>query len=149
MKMQSIILALLATGLTNAYATSNADHGSGENRQGTVPSNEGHYGVIASIESDPAGNGVIGGTVIGGVLGGVVGHQARSNCGDQVTSVAGAAGAARHGAETGTENPQPDGYFIRVRFDDRGYQTVTQTSLDGLRVGDSVRIEHERVRRCR
>jgi outer membrane lipoprotein SlyB len=149
MKMQSIILALLATGLTNAYATSSADYGSGENRQRTAPSNEGHYGVIASIESDPAGNGVIGGTVIGGVLGGVAGHQARSNCGDQVTTVAQAAGTARPEPETGTENPQPDAYFIRVRFDDRGYRTVSQTNLDGLRVGDSVRIEHERVRRCR
>jgi hypothetical protein len=40
-----------------------------------------------------------------------------------------------------------DVYFIRVRFDDRSYQTVPQASLDGLRVGDSVRIEHNRVRR--
>jgi hypothetical protein len=38
-------------------------------------------------------------------------------------------------------------YRIRVRFDDRSYQTVTQDSLDGLRVGDSVRIERDRVRR--
>jgi hypothetical protein len=40
-----------------------------------------------------------------------------------------------------------DTYRIRVRFDDRSYQTVTQASLDGLRVGDSVRIERDRVRR--
>jgi hypothetical protein len=38
-------------------------------------------------------------------------------------------------------------YLVRVRFDDRSYQTLTQASLDGLRVGDSVRIEHDRVRR--
>jgi hypothetical protein len=38
-------------------------------------------------------------------------------------------------------------YRIRVHFDDRSYQTVTQDSLDGLRVGDSVRIERDRVRR--
>jgi hypothetical protein len=38
-------------------------------------------------------------------------------------------------------------YFIRVRFDDRTYQTVAQASLNGLRVGDSVRIENESVRR--
>src|SRR5206468_1623760 len=44
-------------------------------------------------------------------------------------------------------NGQHDVYFIRVRFDDRSYQTVTQIGLDGLRVGDSVRIEHDRVRR--
>jgi hypothetical protein len=40
-----------------------------------------------------------------------------------------------------------DTYRIRVRFDDRSYQAVTQDSLDGLRVGDSVRIERDRVRR--
>jgi hypothetical protein len=40
-----------------------------------------------------------------------------------------------------------DMYRIRVRFDDRSYQTVTQNSLDHLRVGDSVRIERDRVRR--
>ena len=38
-------------------------------------------------------------------------------------------------------------YLIRVRFDDRSYRTVTQSGLDGLRVGDSVRIEDNRVRR--
>jgi hypothetical protein len=40
-----------------------------------------------------------------------------------------------------------DMYRVRVRFDDRSYQTVTQDNLDGLRVGDSVRIESDRVRR--
>jgi hypothetical protein len=38
------------------------------------------------------------------------------------------------------------GYLIRVRFDDRTFKTVAQADLDGLRVGDSVRIEHDRVR---
>ncbi|MDQ2962045.1 MAG: hypothetical protein M3R31_02630 [Pseudomonadota bacterium] len=40
-----------------------------------------------------------------------------------------------------------DTYRIRVRFDDRSHQTVTQNSLDHLRVGDSVRVERDRVRR--
>jgi outer membrane lipoprotein SlyB len=40
-----------------------------------------------------------------------------------------------------------DMYRIRVRFDDRSYRTVAQDSLDGLRVGSSVRIEGDRVRR--
>jgi len=38
-------------------------------------------------------------------------------------------------------------YSIRIRFDDKTYQTVTQAALNGLRVGDSVRIEGDRVRR--
>jgi hypothetical protein len=51
------------------------------------------------------------------------------------------------GSEIGKANALPDAYSVRVRFDDRSYQTVTQASLDGLRVGDSVRIERDRVRR--
>jgi hypothetical protein len=41
----------------------------------------------------------------------------------------------------------PGDYSIRVRFDDRTYESVPQSSLDDLRVGDSVRIERGRVRR--
>ena len=40
-----------------------------------------------------------------------------------------------------------DIYRIRVRFDDGSYRTVAQDGLDGLRVGSSVRIEGDRVRR--
>jgi hypothetical protein len=39
-----------------------------------------------------------------------------------------------------------DTYRVRVRFDDGSFRTVTQESLDGLRVGSSVRIESDRVR---
>jgi len=51
------------------------------------------------------------------------------------------------GQEIGQANDQQAVYFIRVRFDDRSHRTVTQSSLDGLRIGDSVRIEDDRVRR--
>jgi hypothetical protein len=51
------------------------------------------------------------------------------------------------GSEIGKANGRQNVYFVRVRFDDRSYQTLTQASLDGLRVGDSVRIERDRVRR--
>lgn len=51
------------------------------------------------------------------------------------------------GQEIGQANDQQVVYFIRVRFDDRSYRTVTQSSLDGLRIGDGVRIEDDRVRR--
>ncbi len=37
-------------------------------------------------------------------------------------------------------------HAIRIRYDDRSYQTVLQAGLDGLRVGDGVRIEQGRVR---
>jgi hypothetical protein len=37
-------------------------------------------------------------------------------------------------------------HSIRIRYDDRSYQTVVQAGLDGLAVGDGVRIEQGRVR---
>ena len=37
-------------------------------------------------------------------------------------------------------------HAIRIRYDDHSYQTVVQTGVGGLRVGDSVRIEQGRVR---
>jgi hypothetical protein len=58
-----------------------------------------------------------------------------------------AIGGARTGQEIGQANEQQTVYLIRVRFDDRSYRTVTQSNLAGLRVGDSVRIEDDRVRR--
>lgn len=58
-----------------------------------------------------------------------------------------ASGPAASGATIGHASEQPAVYFIRVRFDDRTYRTVTQNSIAGLRVGDGVRIEDDRVRR--
>ena len=56
-------------------------------------------------------------------------------------------GGAMIGQGIGQPNEQQGVYSIRVRFDDRTYRTVTQSGLDGLRVGDGVRIEDDRVRR--
>ena len=64
---------------------------------------------------------------------------------DSIESGAGAGALVGH--EIGETNGRQDVYLIRVRFDDRSFQTVTQASLDGLGVGDSVRIERDRVRR--
>jgi hypothetical protein len=59
----------------------------------------------------------------------------------------GAGGGALAGHEIGKTNGRKDVYLIRVRFDDRSFQTVAQASLDGFGIGDSVRIERDRVRR--
>jgi outer membrane lipoprotein SlyB len=58
-----------------------------------------------------------------------------------------AVGGAMIGQEIGRATGQQGVYLIRIRFDDRSYRTVTQSGLDGLRVGDGVRIEDDRVRR--
>jgi len=148
MKLQTIMLALFAAAtLVSGCATSDGRFASDGSRYGSVRSNEGYYAVIESIESRPAANNAIVGAIIGGVIGGVAGHQVGSGRGNDVATVAGAAGGALVGHEIDQANERQDLYSIRVRFDDNSYQTVTQASLDGLRVGDSVRIERNRVRR--
>jgi outer membrane lipoprotein SlyB len=149
MKLQTITVLLFLAALASGCASSDARYGSNDFRPGSVNSNQGYYAVIDSIERGRAGTdgNAIAGTVVGGLIGGIVGHQIGSGRGNDVATVAGAVGGALAGHEIGDANRQQGVYFIRVRFDDRSYQTVMQDNLDGLRVGDSVRIERDRVRR--
>jgi hypothetical protein len=119
-KLQTFIVPLfVATALASGCADQDPRYGRNEYPIGTAHSNENYYAVIDSIEARPAGD------------------EANAN-----------AHAATEGASAGHEsNGRQNVYVIRVRFDDRSYRTVTQTSLNGLRVGDSVRIEDDRVRR--
>lgn len=139
--------ALFAAALATGYISARADFDGGDRWQGVQSSlDKGHFGVIASIEFGPADND---GTVIGGVLGGIVGHPMASRCAEDLATLAGAARPERVRSDINTANEAPGADFIRVRFDDSVYQTVTQAELGELRVGDSVQIDRDRVRRCR
>ena len=48
--------------------------------------------------------------------------------------------------DVGSAGEKAETHSIRIRYDDRSFQTVVQAGLDGLRVGDGVRIEQGRVR---
>jgi outer membrane lipoprotein SlyB len=111
MKLQTIIVPLVAAVLASGCASSDPRYSGNEYPTASAHSNENHYAVIDSIRPAPA--------VIGAMIGQGIGQA----------------------------NEQPAVYSIRVRFDDRSYRTVTQSGLDGLRVGDGVRIEDDRVRR--
>lgn len=112
------------------------------------------YGVIDAIEvsrsnSDgTSGSGIGAGTVIGGVVGGVLGHQVGGGTGKDVATVAGVVGGAMvgHQLEKG-KSQQQDTYRITVRLDNGWSKTVTQTSINDMRVGDRVRIDNEYVSR--
>ena len=113
------------------------------------------YGVIDAIEvvrgssgGGIGGSGIGAGAVIGGVVGGVLGHQIGGGTGKDVATVAGAVGGAVVGHQIEKSNKQQqDAYRIQVRLDHGGYQTVTQQSINDLRVGDRVRIENNNVSR--
>jgi len=150
MQIRTLVVTLFALAvLLSGCASADPRNGGNDPRNGSLRSNEGYYGVVDSISPVASGSqgNAVAGTIIGGVVGGVVGHQIGSGRGNDVATVAGAVGGAVVGHEISKSNGRQDRYAIRVRFDDRSYQTVTQDGLDGLRVGDSVRIEHDRVRR--
>jgi outer membrane lipoprotein SlyB len=146
MRMRQMISATLfiVAALMSACANNGYQHAS------PPPSYSGTmYGVIASIEMVPgdsggiAGSGIGAGTVIGGVVGGVLGHQVGGGTGKDIATVAGVVGGAVVGHEIEKSNQQQQNvYRIQVRLDNGGSQTMTQQSLNDLRVGDRVRIEN-------
>jgi len=152
MKTAKLVIAafLAAAALMSGCAnTDSSSASSSPSYSGTA------YGVVEAIETVPASSGGIGGSgigagaVIGGVVGGVLGHQVGSGTGQDVATVAGVVGGAvaGHQIEKSTKSKQQDAYRIRVRLDNGGYQTVTQQSINDLRVGDRARIENGSVSR--
>jgi len=106
------------------------------------------YGVVDAIEMTNAPQAGIGpGTVIGGIVGGILGNQVGGGTGNTVATVAGAVGGAVAGNQIEKRTNQQPVYNVRLRMNDRSYQTVTQTSIGDLRVGDRVRLENGRIYR--
>jgi outer membrane lipoprotein SlyB len=87
--------------------------------------------------------------VIGGVLGGVVGNQFGHGNGRAAMTVLGAAGGAVAGNNIERNmNKRIVGYRVSVRLDNGQTRTFTEARLDGLRVGDRVRVEGKHIRRA-
>jgi len=115
------------------------------------------YGVVQSIDlvqQGSSGNTGIGGsgigigTIAGAVVGGVLGNQVGSGRGNTVATVAGAAGGAYVGHELENRQQQTaDVYRFTIRMEDGSYQTLTQNTNTGFRVGDRVRIDNGSMQR--
>jgi outer membrane lipoprotein SlyB len=111
------------------------------------------YGVVTSIENTQQGyKGIAGtgyglGTVAGAVIGGVAGNQVGKGRGNTAATIVGSAGGAYIGHQIEKRNQQPAGYAITVRMSNGEYQTLTQATTDGLRVGDRVRMENGSMQR--
>lgn len=113
------------------------------------------YGVVQSIDLVQQGNTGIGGsgvgigTIAGAVIGGVLGNQVGSGTGRTVATVAGAAGGAYVGHELENRQQQrtADVYRFTIRMDSGSYQTLTQNTSTGFRVGDRVRLDNGYLQR--
>jgi len=139
-----LAVAALISGCTKteSYPTSSPSYSS--TPSGVISGNIESIEVLPGDKGGIAGSGIGIGTVIGGVVGGVLGHQVGGGTGKNVATAAGAVGGAVVGHEIDQRNqpPQQDTYQIRVRLNNGAYQTLTQPSLNDLRVGDRVRIEN-------
>lgn len=101
---------------------------------------------IEEIRTRPKGSGT--GAVIGGVLGGLVGNQFGHGGGKAATTVLGAAGGAVAGNNIErNRNEGISGYRVTVRLDNGQSRTFEESRLDGLRVGDRVRIDNGNLHR--
>jgi len=88
------------------------------------------------------------GAVAGGALGGVVGHQFGKGNGKTAMTVLGAIGGAvaGHQAEK-AYSAKVVGYRVQVQLDNGESRTFESAQLDGLKVGDRVRVDQGQLRR--
>ena len=106
-------------------------------------------GRVAAIDvvSGPGGRTSGGGAVAGAIVGGVLGHQIGSGRGNDAATVAGAIGGAVAGNEIERRRSADEQYRVTVEFRDGRTASFVQGSLNGLRVGDRVRVTDGRLYR--
>ena len=85
------------------------------------------------------------GAVVGGIVGGVLGHQVGSGRGNDAATVAGAIGGAVVGNELEKRRDGDEQYRVTVQLRDGREATFVQDSLNGIRVGDRVRVDGNRL----
>lgn len=105
-------------------------------------------GRVAAIDVMRAPGGTSGGgAVAGAIVGGVLGHQIGSGRGNDAATVAGAIGGAVAGNEIERRRSSDEHYRVTVDLRDGRTAVFMQDSLNGLRVGDRVRIAENRLYR--
>jgi hypothetical protein len=120
MKLPSGVIPLCAVAmLASGCASPGGRNGDDAYPNGPGRWNEGRYGVVASIQPDL--------------------QTTDANAGAAVDY---GGDHDRHGIATGAQQP---GYVIRVRYNNGALHDVVQSKLDGMRVGDSVRVERDRI----
>jgi outer membrane lipoprotein SlyB len=99
-------------------------------------------GAVQSIEpiTETHASGV--GAVAGGALGGVLGHQFGKGDGKKAMTVLGAVGGAVAGHQIEkSHNAKVVGYRVQVQLDSGETRTFEPKELEGLKVGDRVRVD--------
>jgi outer membrane lipoprotein SlyB len=131
----------------------------GDSRYSEPPARYGYapppaYGAVAYndvgrvVAIDVVGRRATGaGAIVGGVVGGVLGHQIGSGLGNDAATAAGAIGGAVAGHEIEKRRSGDEGYRVTVELRDGRTATFVQDSLNGIRIGDRVRVVDNRLYR--
>ena len=106
------------------------------------------YGRVVAIDVvRDSGRTSGGGAIAGAIVGGVLGHQVGSGRGNDAATVAGAIGGAVVGNEVEKRRSGDEHYRVTVELRDGRTAVFGQDSLNGLRVGDRVRVADNRLYR--
>lgn len=88
------------------------------------------------------------GAVAGGVLGGVLGHQIGGGSGRTAATVVGAVGGAVVGNQIEKhQKSNVTGYHVKVQMDNGEVRGFDENRLNGLKLGDRVRVNGAQIRR--
>lgn len=110
-----------------------------------------HYGYVRHItqqETTKRSSGA--GAILGAVVGGALGNQVGSGSGRTAATVAGAVGGAVVGNKIEENRNRGAGqvyYQVDVRLDNGDFRTFDYMDLNGLRVGDRVRVQDGQLQR--
>ena len=153
MKLRTTLISMLAAAALAGSCAYAAPRYGDSDRASARSNHNRSIGVIESIEGGRGSRGedsALLGTVVGGVAGAAVGHQVGEGNTKTVATVAGALGGAVLGRKIDKAHDRKkrdDAYAISVRFSDGSRQTITQTTIGRLRVGDRVLIADGGVRK--
>jgi outer membrane lipoprotein SlyB len=87
------------------------------------------------------------GAVIGGIAGGVLGHQVGSGRGNDVATVAGAAGGAYAGHQIEKNKNATTSYVVYVKMEDGASRSFTYSQPTSYKIGDKVKIVDKKLTR--
>lgn len=150
----TVLAATMAlAGCSSVSETPSPTYGSVSTPTSTVPSNSSYestqYGTVRDIHQREVAQRRSGaGALLGAVIGGVAGNQVGSGTGRAAATAIGAVGGAVIGDRIDNRNRETQSYYqVDVRLDNGEMRTFDYADINGLRVGDRVRVQDGQLQR--
>ena len=107
------------------------------------------YGYVRNIQQQETARRSSGaGALLGAVIGGVAGNQVGSGSGRAAATAIGAVGGAVMGNKIEEGRHAPSAYYqVQVQMDNGDVRNFDYADINGLRVGDRVRVQESQLQR--